>query len=138
MHRKFTSAVLLIVESVLLDNLNSALAQAPFAPVLRPKGHLRHLRLCKTARFLDLFQALPTARSQSGGDHREAMLFGIFRSPQKSILKTHQTSWTSLGFLFQTFHLMKPTLVIVIVVNNLQAQRLRITGTFVFSNLIFL
>ena len=138
MHRKFTSAILLIVESVLLDNLNSALAQAPFAPVLRPKGHLWHLRLGKMPCFFNLLQALPTTRSQRSGDDRKAMLFGIFRSSQKPKLKTFQTSWASLGFLFQTIHFLQPLSMIVIIVNNLQAQRLRITGTFVFSNLILL
>ena len=136
MHRKFAAAILLVIKTILLDNLNSALAQTTFAPVLRPKGDIRVSRSGKKARFLNLLQAFPTTRSQGGGDHREAMLFGIFRSPQKPILKTFQTSWASLGFLFQTFHFLQPLGVVIIGVNDLQSQRLRIARTFVLTDVI--
>lgn len=137
-HRELTAAIQLVVEAILLDNLKSALLEAAFPPVFRPKRDIGVLRHRETTGLFDLFEALPPARRQSCRNHRKAVLMGVSRGPQQPVFKALQASPAAFGLVFQTCHLAEPSFMVVVVVDDLQTERLRVARALVFPDFVLL
>lgn len=137
-HRELTAAISLVVEVVLLDNLEPAFLKAAFPPVLRPERDIGVLLHREITSLLDLFEAFPPTRRQSCGNHRKAVLMSISRSPRQPVFETFQASPAAFRLIFQTRHLAAPFLMVVVVVDDLQTERLRVARALIFPDFILL
>lgn len=137
-HRELTAAIQLVVEVVLLDNLEPAFLKAAFPPVLRPERDIGVLLHREITSLLDLFEAFPPTRRQSCGNHRKAVLMSISRSPRQPVFKALQASPAAFGLVFQTCHLAEPSFMVVVVVDDLQTERLRVARALVFPDFVLL
>ena len=91
-HAKFTTAVLLIVEIVLFQQLVAPFIQPPLAPVLSPVCSSFHLRLGKETCLINLLQALPSRGSKSSGEVSQAKLASSKRRGIESVAEALQAS----------------------------------------------
>ena len=82
---EFAAAVLLLVEVVLTDDFDAAFAQAAFAPVLVPESDAANLLGGPFAGLINLVEAFPTRRCQSGCENLKAVGGGILSGAQKSV-----------------------------------------------------
>ena len=140
--RELTAAILLVIKSIFLEQLVATLLQATLAPVLRPEVNI--LRVCIDC-FLscepstvNLFQTLPTAGGQRGGEIRNAeflCLTGCRRQTHKEALLT---AMSTLRFTLKSLDTATPRGVVVVAINPLNAQRLSVAFTLVLADVILL
>ena len=76
-HTELASAILLIVEIVLLDDGDAAFTQTALAPILLPPNDIGIMRNGIMSGFVDLFQTLPSAGSKSGSNNGESMFVSV-------------------------------------------------------------
>ena len=62
------------------------------------------------------------------------MLMGILSSLKQPHLKTVEATGTSFRFILHPFHLLQPSLVVVVGINNLQSKTLRIARTLILAD----
>ena len=120
-HRKFAPAIQLIIKTILLQQLVSALLQAAFAPVFCPIGHI----IINTAdgilaRLVDLRKAFPTRRCQGSREHIESVLDGVLCCAQKSVFEAYKASLATLGLSGKRLCGLQPLVVIVVIIDDVE------------------
>ena len=137
-HGKFATTVLLVVELVFLEQLIAAFVQTTLAPVLCPKGDTFNLLFsCMTGTFY-LFKAFPSGRGQSGSKILNVQFFGHLGCCCQTQGETLLATMTTLRFPLQTIDASKPRLVVVVTINPLQSETIRMTLALVLAYLILL
>ena len=66
------------------------------------------------------------------------MRSSIFSSSQKSDLEALKTSASPFRLILHALHGLKPSFMVIVIIYDLKSQRLRIPGTFVLSDQIFI
>ena len=140
---ELASAIELVVETILLQQFVATLLQTTLSPVPIVKADsfaclFRHFLCCPMSCFVDLSQRLPATRCQCSCEHLETQFRCFACRMKQTHLKTLQASCTTFRFHLHTFYLATPGLVVVVIVDNIQAQRGSIAGAFVLANQILL
>lgn len=136
-HRELTAAIFLVVKVVFFDDFQASLAQSALAPILSPECHIGVMRRGKNAGFFNLFKAFPTARSKGGCYYLKAMFLGVFCRSQQPVFEAFKAAPSPFGLILQANHFSTPFFVVIVVVNDVESERLGIARAFVFSNLVF-
>ena len=74
---EFATAVQLVIEIILFEELVAAVLQSAFPPVLLPKDCTGIKGGCPFSRFVYLVEALPARRREGSGKDREAVFGSI-------------------------------------------------------------
>ena len=135
---ELATAVLLVVESVLVEQLVATILQASLAPVLCPEGGAGNGRLGAQTRLGDLLQALPTGRGKRGGEICQPQFFGLQGCCLQPIREALEATTAPLGLSLQASHSLKPALMVIVAVNPLKSQALCMPFAFLLADVIFL
>ena len=121
----------LIVEAVLSNDGVSPLLKPSLAPVHIPPGDIREQTAGIGAGSIDLRQILPSGRCQCGGEHVEAVLRGVSRSPFEPELETFLAARTPLRLLLQPPRHASPRIVVIVIIDDVQPGLLGIADALV-------
>ena len=86
---------------------------------------------------LDLFETLPTGRSQSGRKVLDTKLLCFLCSSCQTKGKAQLTTFTSLGLSFKSADILLPLLMVVVAINPFQPQALCMALTLILTDLVF-
>ena len=152
---EFATAVLLVVEVVLVEELVAAVLEAGFAPVLWPEegGGMRWHRIMlngrgrgkersdgllgKEACLVDLVEVLPTGGGEGGGEVGNAELLGLECGGGETDAEALEAAGTAFGFVFKSLDLLEPCLVVVVTVYPWDVEAVGMTFAFVFADVVF-
>lgn len=145
-HGELTSAVELVVEAILAEELVAALLQAAFAPIAIPELYAFHLRGSTAAGLIDLLKRFPSGRRKRSSEARKAQFFRFKGRTEQAQTEALQASCAPLRFvLASATHPTEPIVVallpaaqIVVVIDNHEAKLLRIAGDLILTNEVFL
>ena len=128
--------------SVLLEQFVATLLQTSLAPVaiVEADSFARLLRyfLCGPMPcFVDLSERLPATRCQCRREHPKAQFHCHTCSLKQSHLEALQASCATFWLHLHSLHLATPSLMIVVIVDDVQIQRSSIARAFILANQIF-
>ena len=123
--------------NVLTDDFDAAFAQAAFAPVLVPESDAANLRGGPFAGLINLVEAFPSRRCQSGSEHLKAVGGGILSGAQKSVFEAGKAALAALGLIGERLRGQQPLVVIVVIVDDVEPQILGKPCALVFADLVF-
>ena len=136
--RELASAVLLVIEVVLLEQLVATLLESALAPVLSPElGSWSNL-FCHMSCPLYLFQTLPATGGQRGGEIAEAQLLSLESCLGQSQRKALLTAQSPFGLVLQPANACTPPFVVIVTVYPFQSQTPGMALTLVLADLVFL
>ena len=144
-NREFAATILLVVETILLQQLVASLLQAPFTPVLGPKSHrvrtvavVIHRTLRSLSGTLNLLQTLPTAGGQRSGKIADSQFLSL---PCRLHEAQHEALFAAaapLRFMLQATDTLSPCSVVVVTVYPSQAQALGMSLALVLADVVLL
>ena len=88
-------------------------------------------------RFVDLSERLPATRCQCRSEHLKAQFYCLTCRMEQSHLEAHKTSSSTFWLHLHSLHLATPSLMIVVIVDDVQIQRSSIARAFILANQIF-
>lgn len=138
LYAEFTSAITLVVEIIFLDDSDAAFAQSALAPILLPPLHIGIMGDGIVSGFIYLLQTLPAAGGQGSGNDRKAMFMSITGRIKQPHPEAAEASAAPLRLILHTFDVAKPCLVVIIGIDNLQAEGQGIARTFLLADVVFL
>ena len=109
--------------------MGAAFLEAAGAPVAGPPGDARDLGAGPFACGVHLFKALPTGRGKCGCQRVKAILGSILRGTKEPVLEAFKAAGAALRLGFKAGGAAKPGLVVIAVLNYLQAPFPGITDT---------
>ena len=144
-YTELASAVLLVIESVLLEQGVSAFLQAVFSPILRPETHFPLSVRGRGEGFfrgfsggIDLLQVLPSRGSKGSSKPRDTKLLCFSCSGIEAHTETPFASSAPFRFVLQTAHGFPPNVMTVVIIDPSDAESLCVPFAFVFADLVFL
>lgn len=136
-HAEFTSAVELVVEAVLADDFVSALLEAAFAPVHVPPCHVGEEAACVEAGGVYLVEVFPAGGGQCRREDVETMLLGISCGTLQAETETHHAAGTTFRFMFKTMYCVMPMLMVIAIIDDVQAGFFGVADTLVQAFAVF-
>ena len=136
--RELTATILLIIETIRLEQLIAPLLQATLAPVLCPEHSAGHGLFRRPSCPFYLFQVLPATGSQRGSEvfHAEfGCLVGRSCQPQCEALLTAPPPFR---LTFHATDATQPFRMVIVAINPAQPQALSMPLAFLLANLILL
>ena len=113
----FASAIELVIESVLLEQLATTLLQTFLTPVLCPKTDSFNLIGSPRSGCIYLVEIFPTRRSKRGGQLRNTLFLSLISRCQKAIAETHFTTSSTFRLTLISMDKIRPAPVVIIAVN---------------------
>ena len=134
--RKFTTTILLIVESIFFQQLVSTFLQTTLPPVLCPEIDTANSLLSSMTSTFYLLQTFPTTGGQCRSKIFDIEFCCFSCSSHQSNGKTLFTTSSTFRLTFQSTDTRTPRFMIVVIVYPFNAQRGRMTLTLLFAYLI--
>ena len=137
-HTELTSAVLLVVEAILAQQLVAPVAESSLAPVLGPEHRAGHGLLGRQTGSGDLLDALPSRRGQRGGEILQPQLARLLGGSCETQGEAAQTAAAALRLILQTADATAPRRMVIVAVNPRQAEALGMALALLLADVVFL
>lgn len=137
-HTKLTPTILLIIKTILAQQFIATLLQSTFTPVLRPKTNARRRLLGSPPRLFYLVEPFPARSGKRRSNRIETAPLRLLCRSNQTHSEARQASVAPLRFILQSAHSPSPHLVIIVAINPIDAQRLRMPLALTFSDFILL
>lgn len=137
-YAEFASAIQLVVEAVFFQQLVSSVLQSAFPPILFPEYGAGIAVGGPASRLEDLLQTFPPRGGEGGGKHGKAMFRSMAgRLPQPQV-EALQATPAAFRLILQPLHGAQPVRMVIIGIDEVEAQRPYEAYRLVFPYLILL
>ena len=112
--------------------------QSAFAPVALPEGDALYLTGGPEACLVDLVEGFPSAGGECGGEGGEVEFLAFACRAQQTEFEALQAATAPFGLVLQSPYVTEPGLMVVVIVDDGEAELMGITRYLILADEVFL